>query len=153
MSEQVPSAGHAPPEPHEPRDLRSLVRDKLKAGNLPKVEEARLTLNLGLVSPCDACGSPITGMEHIAEFHDGRKFRFHAQCSEAWQHERRAVGDQARFVIPQPDWEGNNPEVPCTACGFRIQPFDERYVLESASFHPRCYDPGPAPGAGPQGRS
>ena len=79
-------------------------------------------------------------MEYIAELHDGRKLRFHTLCIEAWHRERRAGGDQARFVIPQPDWEGNNPEVLCTVCGLRIQPFDGRYVAESASFHPRCYD-------------
>ncbi len=97
-------------------------------------------LNLGLISPCDACGSPITGMEHIAEFHDGRKLRFHALCIATWQRERGAGGEQPRFVVPQPDWEGNNPEVSCAACGLRIQPFEGRYVLKSASFHPKCND-------------
>jgi DNA-directed RNA polymerase subunit RPC12/RpoP len=143
MSEQVPPDGRAPAAPAQPRDLISLVRHKLERGDLPKGEEARLTLNLGLISPCDACGSRITGMEHVAELHDGRKFRFHAVCIEAWQRERGASGDHARFVIPQPDWEGNNPEVRCAACGLRIQPFDGRYVRQSASFHPKCYDQGP----------
>lgn len=140
MSELGSPPGDAPPTPDQPQDLSSIVRQKLATGQLPKGEEARLTLNLGPISPCDACGSPITGMEYIAELHDGRKFRFHALCIEAWQCERRARGDQARFVTPQPDWEGNNPEVPCTACGLRIQPFDGRYLVQSASFHPKCYD-------------
>jgi hypothetical protein len=140
MSQQNPAGGRAPAAPAQPQDLASLVRHKLETGDLPKGEEARLMLNLGVISPCDACGSRITGMEHIAELHDGRKFRFHAACIEAWQRERGAGGDHARFVIPQPDWEGNNPEVVCTACGLRIQPFDGRYVLQSASFHPKCYD-------------
>ncbi len=142
MSESVPPPGHAPSKPDQPRDLSSIVRQKLATGELPKGEEARLTLNLGPISPCDACGSPITGMEYIAELHDGRKLRFHALCIEAWQRERGAGGDQARFVIPQPDWEGNNPEVLCAACGLGIQPFDGRYVVQSASFHPQCYDQG-----------
>ena len=43
-------------------------------------------------------------------------------------------------MTPQPDWDGNNPEVLCTACGLRIQPFDGRYLAQSASFHPKCYD-------------
>ena len=140
MSELVPSPGHAPSTPDPPRDLGSIVRQKLATGELPKGEEARLTLNLGLISPCDACGAPITGMEHIAELHDGRKFRFHALCIEAWQRERGAGGDRTRFVTPQPDWEGNNPEVLCTAGGLRIQPFDGRFVVQTESFHPTCYD-------------
>jgi len=142
MSEQVSPGAPAAAAPEQPRDLISLVRYKLQTGDLPKVEEARLTLNLGLIRPCDACGSRITGMEHIAELHDGRKFRFHALCIEAWQRERGTGGDHARFVIPQPDWEGNNPEILCTACRLRIQPFDGRYVLQSASFHPTCYEQG-----------
>ncbi len=79
-------------------------------------------------------------MEYIAELHDGRTFRFHAPCIETWHRERRAGGDQAQFVTPQPDWEGHSPEVLCTACGLRIQPFDGRYLVQSASFHPKCYD-------------
>ena len=140
MSELVPPAGHAPSAPDQPRDLGAIVRNKLATGELPKGEESKLTLNLGLVSPCDACGSPITGMEYIADLHDGRKFRFHALCIEAWQRERGAGGDQARFVTPHPDWEGHSPEVLCTACGVRIQAFDGRYVVHGASFHPRCYE-------------
>jgi hypothetical protein len=123
-----------------PRDLAAIVRQKLAAGELPKAEEVRLTLHLGLVSPCAACEAPITGMESVAELHDGRKLRFHVLCVEAWQRERGAGGDRARLVVPQPDWEGNNPEVLCAACGLRIQPFDGRYVLRTDSFHPECYE-------------
>ena len=140
MSELVPPPGDARSTRDEPRDLSAIVRHKLATGELPKGEEASLTLNLGAISPCDTCGSPITGMEYIAELHDGRKFRFHALCIEAWHRERGARGDQARFVTPQPDWEGNSPEVLCAACGLRIQPFDGRYVVQTASFHPKCYD-------------
>ena len=122
------------------RDLGSIVRQRLAAGLLPKSGEARLTLNLGPISLCDGCGSPITGMECIAELHDGRKLRLHAICMEAWQRERSAGGDQARFVTPQPDWEGHTPEVMCAACGLAIQPYDGRFVTKSASFHPRCYE-------------
>src|SRR5580765_1344437 len=111
MSELVPPPADAPSAPDQPRDLGAIVRHKLATGQLPKGEQARLTLNLGLISPCDACGSPINGMESIAELHDGRTFRFHAPCIETWHRERRAGGDQARFVTPQPDWEGHSPEV------------------------------------------
>jgi hypothetical protein len=122
------------------RDLGSIVRERLATGKLPKGGEARITLNLGPISLCDGCGSPITGMECIAELHDDSKLRFHALCVEAWQRERGASGDQARFVTPQPDWEGNSPEVMCMACGLPIQPFDGRFVTQSGSFHPGCYD-------------
>jgi hypothetical protein len=125
---------------HQPGELSRIVRDKLERGELPKVEEAKLILNLGVITACDVCGSPITGMEHIAELHDGRQFRFHESCIDVWRCERGTGGDRARLVIPQPDWEGNNPEVMCAACGLHIQPFDGRYVLRSASFHPSCYD-------------
>lgn len=143
MSESIPPPGHAPSPPDQPRDLGAVVRQKLATGRLPKGEEARLTLNLGPVGPCDACGLPITGLEYLAELHDGRKLRFHALCIETWHREQRAGGDQARFVIPQPDWEGNNPEVLCTTCGLPIQPFDGRYLAENASFHPKCYGQAP----------
>src|SRR4249920_2106939 len=89
MNDLVPPPGPGPSMP-QPRNLSALVRNKLATGELPKGEEAMLTLNLGPISPCDACGSPITGMEYIAEFHDGRKLRFHALCIEAWRCERRA---------------------------------------------------------------
>src|SRR5215467_10081272 len=104
MSDLVFPPGPAGSTPEQPRDLGAIARHKLETGELPKGEEARLTLNLGLVSPCDVCGSPITGMEYLAEHHDGRKFRFHALCIEAWQRERGAGGERARFVTPQPDW-------------------------------------------------
>jgi hypothetical protein len=136
MSELAPP----PSSPGQSRDLASIVRDKLARGDLPRSEEARLTMNLGLIGPCDVCGSSITGMECIAELHDGRKLRFHPLCIEAWHRERRAGGDQIRFVTPQPDWEGNNPEILCAACGLAIQPFDSRFVVEGTSFHPACYD-------------
>lgn len=135
-----PISPRAPDLSGQPRDLGAIVRQKLAAGDLPKTEEARLTMNLGPVSPCAACGSPITVMECIAELHDGRKLRFHALCMEAWQRERGVGGDQARFVTPQPDWEGHTPEVLCAACGLAIQPFDGRFVAKTGSFHPRCYD-------------
>ena len=50
------------------------------------------------------------------------------------------IGERPQLVLPIPDWEGNNPEIPCTACGLRIQPFIHRYVLRSESFHPVCYE-------------
>jgi hypothetical protein len=137
----------------ESRDLGAILRHKLATGELPKGEQAKLTLNLGLISPCAACGSLITGMECIAEFHDGRKLRFHALCLEAWHLERRAGGDQAQFVIPQPDWEGNDLEavggdVVCAACGLRIPPFDGRYRARNDSYHPECYGEMQRTGAG-----
>jgi len=145
MGELIPAPGRAPSPSDQPRDLSSIVRHKLATGQLPRSEQAKLTLNLGLISPCVACGAPIRGMECIAEFHDGRKLRFHALCIEAWHLERRAGGDQAQFVIPQPDWEGNNleavgGELLCVACGLRIQPFDGRYRAPNGSYHPKCYD-------------
>jgi hypothetical protein len=126
--------------PQEARDPGSIVRERLAAGKLPKGGEARLVLNLGLIRSCDGCGSPITGMECIAELHDDRKLHFHGVCAEAWESERGASGDHARFVTPPPDWEGNGPEVVCTACRLPIQPFAGRFVTPSSSFHPGCYE-------------
>jgi hypothetical protein len=122
------------------RDLGAIVRDRLATGQLPKIGEARLILNLGPVGACDGCGSLITGMECIAELHDDRKLHFHGLCVEAWQRERGASGDQARYVTPYPDWEGQSPEVVCDACRLLIQPFDGRFVTQSGTFHPGCYD-------------
>jgi hypothetical protein len=124
----------------EARDPGSIVRERLATGKLPKGGEARLTLNLGPVRSCDGCGSPITGMECIAEFHDDSKLHFHGLCVEVWQSERGARGDRAQFVTPQPDWEGNLPDAMCIACRLPIQPFDGRFVSPSGSFHPVCYD-------------
>src|SRR5262245_41043655 len=122
------------------RDLASIVRQRLAAGLLPKSGEARLTLNLGPISLCDGCGAPITGMECIAELHDDRKLHFHGVCVEAWQRERGSSGDEARYLTPQPDWEGNAPEVVCTVCQLPIQPFVGRFVTQGGSLHPGCYD-------------
>ena len=130
----------APDMSDKTRDPSSIVRQRLAAGILPTGGEVRLTLNLGPIGACDGCGSPITGMECIAELHDDRKLHFHGVCVEAWQRERGAGGDQARFVTPQPDWEGNGPEVVCMACGLPIQPFNGRFVTQSGSLHPGCYD-------------
>ena len=124
----------------EARDPGSIVRERLATGKLPKGGEARLMLNLGPVRSCDGCGSPITGMECIAELHDDSKLHFHGLCVEVWQSERGAGGDRAQFVTPQPDWEGNLPDVVCIACRLPIQPFDGRFVSPSGSFHPGCYD-------------
>ena len=124
----------------EARDPRLIVRARLATGKLPRGGEARLTLNLGPVRPCDGCGSPITGMECIAELHDDRKLHFHGLCVEVWQSERGARGDRAQLVAPQPDWEGNLPHVMCIVCGLPIRPFDGRFVSLSGSFHPGCYD-------------
>src|SRR5262245_6656460 len=132
--------GDAPDMSEKARDHGSIVRQRLAAGMLPKGGEASLTLHLGPISLCDGCGSPITGMVCIAELHDDRKLHFHGVCAEAWKRERGGDGDQARFTTPQPDWEGNAPEVVCMACRLPIQPFDGRFVTQSESFHPRCYD-------------
>ena len=124
----------------EARDRESIVRERLATGKLPKGGQARLTLNLGPIRLCDGCGSTITGMECIAELHDDRKLHFHGVCLEAWERERGASGDRARFVNPEPDWEGNSPEVICIACRLPIQAFDGRFVAPGGSFHPGCYD-------------
>jgi hypothetical protein len=122
------------------RDHGSIVRERVATGKLPKRAEARLTLNLGPIRACDGCGAPITGMECIAEFHDDSKLHFHGFCVEVWQTERGVRGDRAQFVTPQPDWEGNIPDVVCMACRLPIAPFDGRFVSPSGSFHPECYD-------------
>src|SRR5262245_24547181 len=106
MSDLVLPAVQAASTPAHPRDLGAVVRHELAPGALPKRGKARLTVHLGLVGPCAACDSPITGMEYIAELHDERKLRFHARCIAAWHRERGAGGERARFVVPQPDWEG-----------------------------------------------
>ena len=124
----------------EMRDPESIVRERLATGKLPRGGEAKLTHNLGPIRSCDGCGAPITGMECIAELHDDSRLHFHGLCVEAWQRERGATGDHARFVTPQPDWEGNSPEVACTGCRLPIQPFAGRFVTPSGSFHPGCYD-------------
>src|SRR5262245_23084370 len=130
----------APDMSDKARDLGSIVRQRLAAGILPTGGVVRLALNLGPISLCDGCGLPITRMECIAELHDDRKLHFHGVCVEAWQRERDASGEQARFVTPQPDWEGNAPDVVCMACQLSIEPFNGRFVTQSGSFHPGCYD-------------
>src|SRR5262245_44374511 len=137
MSDVRPSA-----RAHDPG---AVIRDKLSTGRLPRSAQVILTLELGVVSPCDGCETPITGMDHVAEMPDGRKLRFHAPCIEIWNQERLVGGEQSRFVIPQPDWEGNDPEeaageVRCAGCGLRIQPLAGRYRVDEASFHPDCHD-------------
>ena len=130
----------APEMADEARDPGSIVRERLATGKLPKSGEARLMLNLGPIRSCDGCGSPITGMECIAEMHDDRKLHFHGVCVEAWQRERGVRGDRAQFVTPLPDWEGNIPAVTCMACRLPIPSFDGRFVSPGGSFHAGCYD-------------
>ena len=158
MSESIPRPTEEPLLPGSTQNLSEIVRRKLATGELPKGEHAKLTLNLGLISSCDGCDRPITGMEHLTELHDGRKFRFHAVCMDMWDRERLAGGEQARFVIPQPDWEGNDSadvdrEARCAGCGSRIQPFAGRYRVKSASFHPECYERAQRTDGAPQTRS
>src|SRR5262245_57306312 len=125
MSESIPpqTQGSSPPDSTD--ELSEIVRRKLATGELPKGEHAKIMLNLGPITSCDGCGKPITGMEHLTELHDGRKFRFHTLCMDVWDRERLAGGERARFVMPQPDWEGNDPadvdrEARCAGCGSGI---------------------------------
>ena len=72
-------------------ELRSLTRDKLKCGELPR-EKCQVTwFGPGLGQPCAVCTRPIPRLEIECECEQsgGTMLRFHQACFAIWDEERQ----------------------------------------------------------------
>jgi len=79
-------------------ELRRTARDKLRQGELPRLNPERIWINPGSWEPCALCGVPITDSETEYElqftmrFGLGRtelvSFWFHTACYTTWLDER-----------------------------------------------------------------
>ncbi len=75
-------------------ELRSLTRDRLQRGELPR-EKCQVTwFGPGLGLPCELCRRPIrrTEIECECEHPGGGVLRFHQACFAVWDDERQQPG-------------------------------------------------------------
>ena len=85
-----------PPAKMEPvvDGIASVVRAKLTAGALPRMEVQRSWAGPGSGLPCSGCDQVITRqeVEHEIEVNRGSTLRFHRACFLAWQQEAERSG-------------------------------------------------------------
>ena len=75
-------------------ELRSLARDRLQCGELPR-EKCQVTwFGPGVDEPCALCGRSITGLEIECECDqlNASAVRFHQACFAIWDEERQQAG-------------------------------------------------------------
>ncbi len=75
-------------------ELRSLTRDRLQRGELPR-EKCQVTwFGPGVGKPCSLCERPIQRLEIECECEQsgGATLRFHQACFAIWDEERQQVG-------------------------------------------------------------
>ena len=75
-------------------ELRSLTRNRLQRGELPR-EKCQVTwFGPGVDEPCALCGRSITRLEIDCECEQasGLGLRFHQACFAIWDEERQQVG-------------------------------------------------------------
>jgi hypothetical protein len=81
--------------PEEGASLAQRFRDKLDAGELPRIAPLEMWGDFGKGDPCNGCGEPIhpAQEEHEFKVHHGdvNNCRFHIGCAGLWQAEQRAV--------------------------------------------------------------
>jgi hypothetical protein len=78
--------------------LRQHAKDKMRAGTLPTVSEARVWAGPGIGLPCVVCDQPIArnDLEYEVQFAVApgkplQSYRFHRRCHAAWQLERTTM--------------------------------------------------------------
>jgi hypothetical protein len=78
------------PEQQQADDLVAVIREKVRAGILPKERPSRMWAGHGTGKTCNACEQPTTkhDVEHEIEMPDGRIFFFHQPCFGLWHQER-----------------------------------------------------------------
>lgn len=75
-------------------ELRSLTRDRLQRGELPR-EKCQVTwFGPGVGQPCVLCQCPVARLEIECECEQpgGATLRFHQACFAVWDDERRQLG-------------------------------------------------------------
>jgi hypothetical protein len=80
--------------PMELDELRSLTRDRLQRGELPR-EKCQVTwFGPGVSEPCALCGRSIARLEIECECEqaNGPELRFHQACFAIWDEERQQGG-------------------------------------------------------------
>ena len=72
-------------------ELRSLTRDKLQRGELPRDKCQVTWFGPGVGQPCALCGRTITRLEIECECEQpaGAELRFHQACFSIWDEERQ----------------------------------------------------------------
>ena len=75
-------------------ELRSLTRDRLERGELPREKCVVTWLGPGVDQPCALCTRSIPRMEieYECEQPSGRTLRFHQACFAIWDDERQPSG-------------------------------------------------------------
>jgi hypothetical protein len=75
-------------------ELRDLAKSKLRSGDLPSSDPARVWAGPGVGAPCALCDRPIdhAQLEYETQFFLGPRglvpYRFHMICHAVWQLER-----------------------------------------------------------------
>ncbi len=74
-------------------ELRSLTRDKLQRGELPRDKCQVTWFGPGIGQPCALCGRTITRLEIECECEQatGAGLRFHQVCFSIWDEERQQL--------------------------------------------------------------
>ncbi len=82
--------------PEDGASLAQRVRDKLDAGELPRIVPLKMWGGFGKGDPCNGCGEPIHPAQEEYEFkvHNGdvNNCRFHIGCAGLWQAELKRRG-------------------------------------------------------------
>jgi RNase P subunit RPR2 len=74
--------------------IRQLIQRRLWDGRLPHENSVELSCGPGTRQTCDGCGTPILPRETMTvrvDAEDWREMRFHLECFEIWDDERRKV--------------------------------------------------------------
>lgn len=74
-------------------ELRSLTREKLQRGELPRDKCQVTWFGPGVGQPCALCGRTVTPLEIECECEQstGATLRFHQPCFAVWDEERRPL--------------------------------------------------------------
>jgi hypothetical protein len=74
-----------------PKTLDAVVREKLRAGRLPREQPLKFWTSIGSGKPCAACDEPIlpSQTQYEGQYYDDRAPLFlHVRCHQLWDAER-----------------------------------------------------------------
>lgn len=74
-------------------ELRSIVRNKITDGTLPRDRIGVVSATYGVDQACDACSASISSGQVLYKLtrRDSEKFIFHSECFVTWRAERNNV--------------------------------------------------------------